>query len=205
LFEIRVIDILVFVKVVAHSNIGICASIVESRGEVEVDRGSFPLFFPKVVSEVSQRLFFSKYTRYFATLNIRCSASVGFRFLSLSYRDSPFLLFLASLLLSSLTLPTSTRMTTGPALASPLRRVNTPGLYPKSKLASEWEKWSTTPNYFSTADPPLDPVRYYHEFFCLIPNDKVQEEALERLGREALLGEYNVSSNSLSNPFPIAC
>jgi len=45
LFEIRVIDILVFVKVVAHSVCSICASIVERRGEVEVERGSLSLFF----------------------------------------------------------------------------------------------------------------------------------------------------------------
>jgi len=132
---------------------------------------------------------------YFEHSDARLLLALSPFFLSGLLSPLLFLLFLSLPLSTSFKFQSFDWMTTSVPLASPLRRVNTPGLYPKSKLASEWERWSTTPNYFSGSEPPLDPVRYYQEFFCLTPNDKVQEEALERLGREALLD--NVSSNSV--------
>ncbi|GAA6061252.1 hypothetical protein JCM10212_000693 [Sporobolomyces blumeae] len=87
---------------------------------------------------------------------------------------------------------------TVPPLPSPLKRVNTAGLRPKSKLESEWDKWSTVPDLFSSsrgAEPgpdeaPIDPKRYFNEFFCLAPNRNVQRQALDKLSVDDLVGSY---------------
>ncbi|GAA5985263.1 hypothetical protein JCM5350_005568 [Sporobolomyces pararoseus] len=78
-------------------------------------------------------------------------------------------------------------------IPSPLKRVNASGVRPKSKIASEWEKWSSTPDYL--VETGQDPIKYYREFFCLKPNNVVQREAVARLTRDELLGSHksNVS------------